>query len=94
MLEQKCSTCRWYDTDFEICCNDTSKYRADFRLREDTCGKWELHPGLKNNWKREAQEQAVLRRHLALEDNNLDQVILQWKIEQLQRQIEWFEAVL
>lgn len=116
MGEQCCKTCRWYDTEFEICCNGDSEYRADFRLREDTCGKWERHPGLKTNWKREAQEQAAaagelkillalhleelriqqaaLRRHLVLEDSDLDRVIVQWKIGQLQQKIGWLEGVL
>lgn len=39
-------------------------------------------------------QQTALRRHLALEDNDFDRVIVQWKIEQLQKHIEWLEEVL
>lgn len=39
-------------------------------------------------------QQTALRRHLALEDSDLDRVIVTWKIEQLQEQIEWLEEVL
>lgn len=38
--------------------------------------------------------QTALRRHLALEDSDLDRVIVSWKIEQLQEHIEWLEGVL
>lgn len=36
----------------------------------------------------------ITRQQLALEDNHFDQVILQWKIDQLQQQEEWLERTL
>ncbi len=39
-------------------------------------------------------EKISLQKYLILEDNDLDRVILQWKIEQLQKHIEWFESAL
>ena len=36
-----CSTCRWYESFNGVCCNGDSEHRADFRLLDDTCEKWE-----------------------------------------------------
>lgn len=39
-------------------------------------------------------QQTALRKCLALEDHDLDRVILQCKVEQLQEHIDWLEGVL
>lgn len=36
-----CNTCRWYETFNGVCCNGDSEHRADFRLLDDSCDKWE-----------------------------------------------------
>lgn len=117
MSENKCChTCRWYDTEYCVCCNGESEYWADFRAVNDSCEKYEEFNSRVTDWKREAQSQAAaagelrillayrleelrtqqtaLRKCLALEDHDLDRVILQWKVEQLQEHIDWLEGVL
>lgn len=39
-------------------------------------------------------QQTALRRHLVLEDSDLDRVIVTWKIEQLQQHIDWLENIV
>lgn len=39
-------------------------------------------------------QQTALRRHLALEDSDLDRVIAGWKIEQLREHIDWLENAI
>lgn len=117
MSEVKCcDTCRWYDVEYSVCCNGESEYRADFRVVDDSCEKYEEFNSRITDWKYEAQTQAAaagelrillayrleelrtqqtaLRKCLALEDNDLDRVILQWKVEQLQDHIDWLEGML
>lgn len=36
-----CKTCRWYAAFDDVCCNGDSEHRADFRLEDETCEKWE-----------------------------------------------------
>ena len=36
-----CSTCRWHEPFNGVCCNGDSEHRADFRLLDDACEKWE-----------------------------------------------------
>ena len=41
-LERKyCVTCKWYEADVGVCCNDKSEYCADFW--EEGCENWEAH---------------------------------------------------
>lgn len=37
---------------------------------------------------------AEIGQHLILEDNDLDRVILEWKLKQLREQIDWLEGIL
>lgn len=39
--KKHCSTCRWHEPFNGVCCNGDSEHRADFRLLDDTCEKWE-----------------------------------------------------
>lgn len=41
MDKKYCSACRWYELFNGVCCNGESEHRADFRLLDDTCEKWE-----------------------------------------------------
>ena len=34
-----CGNCKWWQD--EVCVNGDSEHRADFRLSEETCEKWE-----------------------------------------------------
>lgn len=36
-----CKTCRLCATFEGVCCNGDSEHRADFRLEDETCEKWE-----------------------------------------------------
>lgn len=36
-----CCTCRWYAQFEGVCCNGEREHRADFRLLDDTCQRWE-----------------------------------------------------
>ncbi len=41
MTKKYCSTCKYYDTDDNICCNGDSEYLVKSRTLYDTCEKWE-----------------------------------------------------
>lgn len=60
MSEVKCcDTCRWYDVEYSVCCNGESEHRADFRVVDDSCEKYEEFNSRITDWKREAQTQAA-----------------------------------
>ncbi len=40
-IKKYCCTCKWYAQFEGICCNGESEHRADFRLLDDTCQRWE-----------------------------------------------------
>lgn len=54
-----CDTCRWYDVEYSVCCNGESGHRADFRVVDDSCEKYEEFSGRVISWKHEAQTQAA-----------------------------------
>ena len=39
-------------------------------------------------------QEAEIRQYLILEDNDLDRVILEWKLKQLREQIDWLEGIM
>ena len=39
-------------------------------------------------------EISTARQYLRFEDNNLDRVVLEWKLGQLQKEEEWLEGIL
>lgn len=63
-------------------------YNADF------CKNCKLIAETRNKLSNLLIEQAALEKHLILEDNKIDQMILKWKIENIKKQISWFENVM
>lgn len=57
--DKRCDTCNWYDVEYSVCCNGESEHRADFRVVDDSCEKYEEFNSRITDWKREAQTQAA-----------------------------------
>lgn len=81
-------TCDWF-TEFDV---DEINWQREAQLQAAAAG--ELRILLAQRLEELRTHQTALRRHLALEDSDLDRMIVSWKVEQLQQHIDWFENIM